>query len=172
MGTKVKYVTKISPIEFTFPSGWKVNNEEHLFDLQCISRFDDMTTGVFVFTNEDLAEGSKPHDILSSQIKDLESKRTNFVVLEEKTIHEDDTRSVTTVTYSGDKGSLKSIYCFSLIQFADDPSVFAVVLQTAVPSVYRERKGLLAEVVRSARLISAPTKRQQAGASDGDNTPN
>lgn len=149
---QVTFVTKLSPIEFTFPKGWRLNSKEHPYDLQCFSRFEDMTTGVFVFAKEDLAEGVTPHDILAHQIQDIRSKRGNFIVAEEKETHVDAYRSINTETFRGDKGLSKHIYQFSLVQFTEDPRVFAVVLQTAVPSIYPDNKNLLREICRSARL--------------------
>ena len=162
--SEVTFVTELSPIEFTFPRGWKPNRADHPFDLQCFSRAEDMTTGVFVFTHEDLAEGSDPQDILASQINDLRGKRENFKEFEAKISTSDEVRSITTETFSGEKGVSKNIYRFSLVEFADDPDVFAVVLQTSVPSVYRSKKADLAGIVGSARSLGGEGQAQESDA--------
>lgn len=152
----VSFITKYAPIEFQFPSGWYVNKEDNPYDLQCFSKFQEMNTGVFVFKKIDVASDSTPLDILWTQVNDLKSKRRNFELLEDKQNYENDNRIFTTVTYIGDKDSSRYCYKFTLIEFKEDDSKFAVVLQIAMPGQWEKCKPILEKITQSARLLSAP----------------
>ncbi len=104
---RVSFVTKYAPIEFTFPAGWYENSEEHPYDLQCFSPFHRMNTGVFAFKKVDVATDSTPIDILWQQIDDLRSKRKHFEEFETIQKHEHGDKTVTSITYLGDKGVTK-----------------------------------------------------------------
>jgi hypothetical protein len=149
----VSFITRRAPIEFSFPAGWHVNRKENPFDLQCFSRFEDMNTGVFVFKKEDVALDSKPIDIFWTQVNDLKSKRRNFQEVEPLRTHEYDDKTVTSITYLGDKESTRNSYTFSLIEFRADPGTFAVVVQVSLPGDRETNKPIFESIVRSARQV-------------------
>lgn len=149
----VSFVSKYAPIKFTFPAGWYENPEEHPFDLQCFSRSQRMSTGVYAFKKVDLAVDSSPIDILWLQIDDLKSKRKHFEEFEAIQKHEDGDKTVTSVTYLGDKGSSRNCYRFSLIEFKEDESQFAVVLQVAIPGDWDQSEPILKEITKSAQSL-------------------
>lgn len=152
--SQVSFVSKRAPIAFKFPSGWHKNKENNPYDLQCFSRSQDMTTGVFVFKRINIAADSTPHDIFQKQVDDIKSKRKNFEVFEEPEKHEDDTRIITTVTHIADKGSSRFCYKFSLIEFIADDSKFAVVIQVAFPGDWEKSKPILESITHSAKPLS------------------
>jgi len=149
----VSFITKSAPIEFSFPAGWYVNPQDHPFDLQCFSRFKEMNTGVFVFKKVDVALDSTPTDIFGTQVNDLKSKRRNFEELEALQKHEYEDKTVTSITYLGDKDSSRNCYTFSLIEFRADNSKFAVVLQVSLPGNWKTNKPVLESITRSARPL-------------------
>lgn len=150
---RVSFITKRAPIEFLFPAGWHVNPEDNPFDLQCLSRFEEMNTGVFVFKKVDLALDSTPTDIFWTQVNDMKSKRRNFEELEALQKHEYEDKTVTSITYLGDKDSSRNCYTFSLIEFRADNSRFAVVLQVSLPGDWKTSKPVLESITRSARPV-------------------
>lgn len=112
-----------------------------------------MNTGVFVFKSIDLAADSEPIDTFWKQVNDVKSKRDRFEELEAlQTLNYDD-KTVTSITYLGEKDSSRYCYRFSLIEFKADNSKFAVVLQVALPGEWEKSKPILQEIVRSARLL-------------------
>jgi hypothetical protein len=147
------FITKRAPIEFSFPAGWHVNPEDHPFDLQCLSRFEEMNTGVFVFQKADLALDSTPTGIFWTQINDMKSKRRNVEELEPLQKHEYEDKTVTTITYLGDKDSSRNCYTFSLIEFRTDNSRFVVVFQVSIPGDWKKSKPILESITRSARPV-------------------
>lgn len=120
----VSFTTEYAPIEFQFPSGWFKNKEEHPYDLQCFSRFEEMNTGVFVFRKMDLAADATPLDIFWAQVDDIKSKRKNFEEFESLRTHEYDDKTLTTATFLGDLDSRRFCYRYTLIQFKGDDSIF------------------------------------------------
>jgi hypothetical protein len=119
---RVSFVTKYASIEFSFPPGWQENRDDHPYDLQCSSSSKNMNTGVFVFKRIDLATDSKPIDTFWKQVNDLKSKRGSFEELEAlQTLNYDD-KTVTSITYLGEKDSSQYCYRFSLIEFKADDS--------------------------------------------------
>jgi len=111
-----------------------------------------MTTGVFVYTQEDLATDFTPQDLLQSHIDDLRSKRDHFAISEEQTVTEHDGQTLTTVVYSGDKSASKYFYRLTLIEFSENPDLPVVVLQVAIPSNWSEHKPILEGITKSARV--------------------
>lgn len=151
---KVVFVTKYSPIEFTFPPGWHRNKESNPYELHCFSKDEDMVTGVFVFKKEDLAATSTPIDILNRQIEDMQSKRRNFKVREPLSRSEKGDSVFTTVTYVGEKDFFsKNHYKFTLIEFKSDANRFAVVLQVGLPGDWKDAKPILEGITNSARPL-------------------
>lgn len=151
--TRVSFVTKHAPIEFSFPPGWHENRDDNPYDLQCSSSSKNMNTGVFVFKRIDLAAASEPIDTFWKQVNDLKSKRGGFEELEAlQTLRYDD-KTVTSITYLGEKDSSRYCYRFSLIEFKADNSKFAVVLQVALPSEWEKSKPILEEIIRTARPL-------------------
>lgn len=150
---RVPMVTKLTPIEFTFPAGWYANPKVNPYDLQCMSPSEEANTGVFAFRMVDLEENATPQSIFQEQIEDLRSKRRNFVELEKVQKQEYADKSVTTVTYRGEKDSSENYYRFALLEFKGDTSRFAIALQVAVPSAWSTNKPVLEQIVQSARLL-------------------
>ena len=139
-------------VEFQFPRGWHENEKDNPYDLQFHSRFERMTTAVFVYKKEDLATDSTPQGLLQSQIEDLRLKRENFVVLEQQMVVNHDEKTLTTVVYSGDKSASNYFYKFTLIEFSENPEILVVVLQVSIPSYWAKHKPILEEIVKSARI--------------------
>jgi hypothetical protein len=146
-------ITKTAPIEFTFPAGWQVNADENPYDLQCLAPLERMNTGVFAFRKIDLAAEATPAAILQEQIDDLASKRKNFQEVEARRTQELADKTITSVTYAGEKDLARNYYSFSLIEFKADQSKFAIAIQVAVPGEWAESKPVLEAIVRSARPL-------------------
>lgn len=140
-------------MEFCFPAGWYLNPEDNPYDLQCFSQFDRMNTGVFAYKKMDLAADATPLDIFREHVKDLRSKRTNFEQLEAETTVEHEDKTITAVTYLGDRDAKRFCYRMSLIEFRDDDSRFAIVLQVTHPGEWERNKPVLARITRSARPL-------------------
>jgi hypothetical protein len=147
----VSFVTGYAPIAFSFPAGWYVNREENPYDLQCFSKSQRMTTGVFAFQKADIAADASPTDIFWKQINDLRAKRKNFKELESIQKQEYDGKTISSIAYTGEKDSSRNCYRFSLIEFRSDDSKFAVVVQTALPGEWEKSKLVLEEITRSAK---------------------
>lgn len=153
-GTKsMSLVTNYAPIEFAFPAGWHVNPEDHPFDLQVLSRRQEMNTGVFVFKKEDVALDSTPTHIFWRQVEDMKSKRKNFIEQEAVRREEYEDKTITSVTYAGEKDLSRDYYTFSLVEFRGNDSVFAVVLQVSKPGDWAASKPILESIARSAKLV-------------------
>ena len=148
------FVTDYSPISFSFPSSWKQNQERHPYDLQTLSRSEDMNTGVFVFKDVDMASDFTPQDIFKTQIDDLRSKRENFQEFEtiRKSTHAD--KVITSATYMGTKNNERMCYHFSLIEFREDKSKIAVTLQVAFHEDWGKAKPLFERIVNSATSLT------------------
>ncbi len=149
----ISFVTKTMPIEFSFPRGWRENPEQNPYDLQCLSKFSTMTSGVFVYGRDDFDAGETARSILSLQVADLESKRQNFRVLSEIREFEDDGRKFTTGAYTAEKNSTANCYRFTLIEFTENPDHLAIVLQTAFPDEWDKVEPILDGITRSAKLL-------------------
>ena len=150
---KAVFVTKYSRIEIAFPPGWRLSREENPYDLQCLSKNEEMATGVFVFKKEDLASPATPTDRLKEQITDLSSKRSHFKVLEPLSMSEKGNAKFTTVTYSGEKGLSRYCYRFTLVEFKSDDSKFAVLIQTSLAGEWKNAKPIFEEIAYSARPL-------------------
>ena len=148
------FATINGPVEFYFPAGWHENKSKHPFDLQCFSKHERMMTGVFLFAKEDLAEDLHPRDLLELQINDLKSKRNNFIVKEEVQVVQQSGKMMTSVVYSGEKGSSRYYYRFTLVEFVENPRMIPVVLQVAIPSYWDKHKPILEQITQSARIRS------------------
>jgi hypothetical protein len=146
-------VTSYAPIEFAFPSDWNKNPEKHNFDLQYMSVDGQMNTGVFAFQKADLALDSSAANIFEDQITNLGSKRNNFELFEPRETFEDAEKRLTTATYKGDLGNSRYCYRFTLVEFLDDTSNFAVVLQITTPGKWRASKPVFEAITKSARAL-------------------
>lgn len=146
------FSTRDGSVELQFPAGWYKEQKDNPFDLQCTSKDELMTTGVFLFTKSDVAQHYNPHRLLELQIDDLKSKRNNFELFEEEKTIQLDTRSLTTVVYAGEKNARRYYYKFTLITFANTPDMPLVVLQTTAPSNWAKHKTILEEITTSARI--------------------
>ena len=149
--TPVTFVSDYEPVEFTFPSGWYTNTKEHPFDLQVFSKSQDMNTGVFVFKQTDLEEGSTPADILEDQIADIAGKRNNFTRIGSPQSTDLPGKTITTIDCAGDQSANRFYYGFSLIEFHQEDAPFVVVLQIAFVDEWKKRKPTLQEILFSAR---------------------
>jgi hypothetical protein len=154
--SRVSFVTKHAPTEFSFPAGWYANQDEHPYDLQCFSSSKNMNTGVFAFKRIDIAADSNPIDTFWKQVSDLKSKRSGFDEMEALETVQYDDKTVTSITYLGQKDSSRYCYRLSLIEFKTDNSKFAVVVQVALPSEWEKSKPVLVEITRSARPLPDP----------------
>jgi hypothetical protein len=152
------YAAANGPVEFAFPAGWYKNPKEHPFDLQLFSRQDRMNTGVFLFAKEDLAEDLSPRELFDRQIQDLGSKRKNFKVVEAERVVALAGKRLTSVVYSGEKGSSRDYYRFTLVEFAEAPGLIPVVLQVSTPSYWKENKPVLEAIAASARVTSVNSR--------------
>lgn len=150
--TPKNFMTSDNSMKFTFPYDWDINSNDNPFDLQCFSKDNSMNTGVFVFYQGDLAEDITPEHILDMQIEDLKSKRDNFEIIEDINTQVINDKKITTVTYSGEKDVSKDYYSFSLLQFANNNKIFAVILQVCIPSKWNVNKPVLNEIISSAYL--------------------
>jgi hypothetical protein len=150
---RVSVVTRQTPIEFSFPPGWYENSQDHPFDLQCFAPFERMNTGVFAYQKIDLAADSTPLDVFWEQVNDLKSKRRNVRELEPLQKQELADKTITFVAFLGDKDSSRNAYRYSLIEFKGDDSRFAVALQVALPSDWKDSKPVLEEIIQSARPL-------------------
>jgi hypothetical protein len=149
----VRFVSKLVPIEFTFPAGWYRNSEQNPFDLHCFSPRENMLTGIYAYKKSRLVNPS-PHAILEEQIDEVRSKRQNFVEREAIQTLQLTDKSITTVTFVGEKGSARNWYRFALIEFKPDADGFAVALQIATDGSFEEAKPIFAAITESARLVS------------------
>lgn len=139
-------------IELQFPAGWYENKTDNPYDLQCFSKDERMTTGVFLYKKEDLATDSTPQDLLQFHIDDLQSKRKHFRILEQEIVTHHDGKKLTAMVYSGDKSASKYYYRFTLIEFSESPGILLVVLQVAIPSYWDKHKPILEDITKSARI--------------------
>ena len=142
-------------IELQFPVGWYENKSEHPYDLQYFSKNQSMTTGVFLYKSEDLAADSTPQSTLAWHIDDLKSRRKNFTLLEPEQTESLGDKTITTAVYSGDKDVSRYYYKLTLVEWAESPEQFLVVLQVAIPSQWSKNKPILEEITRSALVSSA-----------------
>jgi hypothetical protein len=149
-GPPVTFVTKYAPIEFSFPAGWQVNPEQNPYDLQCLSPKNDMNTGVFAYKIEDLQAGSSPQKILQLHIDEIRSKRENFEELEAQERYVHGGKTITAVTYSGDKDNSPNYYRFALVEFENDSDRFAVLLQVSLPEAWKRSKPILRGIAETA----------------------
>lgn len=137
---------------FSFPNDWKLYEEENPFDLQCVSRFGDYSTGVYVYEKADLAENASPEDIFAAQIDNMQSLSKNFKFIEETKDTEIGDKRIKTVVYSGELDSVKYYYVFSLVEFKEFEK-FAVIIQNCLPSSFEKNKSTLDEIVSSCTAI-------------------
>lgn len=148
---KPTFLTQSGLVEFTFPSGWYENTDDHPYDLQVFSKGAKEATGVFEFLAADLAEDFQAKDIFAMQIADIESKRKNFKPFIYKSANIDKEKIITTETYIAEKNSFRYVYIFSLIEFKQTGTVL-VVLQTSTPSNWEGNRDILLGIVRSAKV--------------------
>lgn len=151
-GEEQVFTTSYDSVEFIFPEGWFKNPKEHPYDLQCFSKDERMTTGVFQFARIDFSEDFDPKELLTLQVDDMKSLRKNFKPVEINQPVRGDNKTLTTVMYSGEKGISKYYYRFTYIQFDENPDIHLVVLQVALPSNWLDDEPILDKITRSARI--------------------
>ena len=153
------FATANGLVELQFPAGWHESGEDNPYDLQCFSKYQRMTTGVFLYTKEDLAKDFTSHDLFIEQIDDLRSKRKNFTIFQEKETVQLEKKTLTTIVYSGEKGASRYYYRFTMVEFSENPEMLLVVLQVAIPSYWNKHKPILEEITKSARIrLEEPQK--------------
>jgi hypothetical protein len=140
------------PLEFRFPVGWEKSPREHPFDLQCISADRYAVSGAWVWNRENLAADVSPQDLFQAQIEDIRSKRKNFQIIVDQSIVNLEGKRLTSLVASGEKGPNRSYYRFTLIEFPGRSQIFAVALQTTLPSEWDTYRPVLEEITLSARL--------------------
>ncbi len=141
-----------SVIEFTFPDGWFPNKEKNPFDLQYFSRFEQLTTGVFLYKKIDLSSSYTARKLLDVHINDLKSKRNNFKILETEKEFQSGGMNIITVAYSGERGVSRNYYKFSIIESKKPADAYLVILQTVIPSQWNKRKATLEKIIKSVRI--------------------
>ena len=154
---KVSFTSDYSPVQFEFPGGWYLNDKEHPFDLQVFSAAQEMNTGVFVYKAADIGADAKPIDVFHDQLADMESKRRNFEVVEPEISYEHSGKRFTTATFAGDKDDSRYYYRFTLIEFPEDASRFAVSLQIALPELWQDSKPILEAITHTATPLGEGT---------------
>jgi hypothetical protein len=152
-----RFATSDGLVELVVPEGWRQSVEKSPYDLKCVSRDERMSTNVFEFKREDLSAKSTPRATFQAQIADLQSKRENFVIVEPEKTTQHGSKTLTSVVYAGEKEESRYYYRFTLLESAKDSSVFAVILQVAIPSEWAESKPVLERITLSSR-VGAPTK--------------
>src|SRR5436190_13553248 len=125
---RVVFVTKLTPIEFSFPAGWYENPAKNPFDLQCFSPSEEVKAGVFAYRKAEFPDQTTL-SAMEDQITDFSSKRQKFLEMEPIQTREYPDMKVTSATYTGEKDSVTYCYRFSLLEFKSDAGRFAVVLQ-------------------------------------------
>ena len=139
--------------EIEFPSEWNENEQDNPYDLQYISAKQNMNTGIFLYKSIDLGADSTPQQTFTFHVEDLQTKRENFTVLEPETTASIADKTLTTVVYSGENEGGKNYYKITLIEFAEQPEQFLIVLQVSLPSVWDESKPMLEAITQSASPI-------------------
>ena len=148
-----KIPTHYGNVELEFPSSWSINPDENPFDLQCLSRSQQMNTGVFVYVKEDYEGELIPAEVFQEQIEILKSLRKNFRILEEQQFYQLEDKKLTTVVYSGEKNRFENYYKFTLIEFNDHPERFAITLQISTPEVWEKAEETFKIIVDSASVV-------------------
>ncbi|MDJ0973076.1 MAG: hypothetical protein QNJ98_01275 [Planctomycetota bacterium] len=151
-GSERVFATKDGSVEFVFPGDWSESAKEHPYDLQCFSALIQMTTGVFVYTEEDLAEDEPPEVLLDRHVDELRSLRKQFELLTPATVVREGDKKLTTLVYSGVRSQYTNIYRITLIEFAAQPRRPLVAMQSALPENWPKHEAILAAITRSARL--------------------
>jgi len=147
------FLTDDGRLEVLFPAGWFQNTKDNPYNLQCFSKDRLMTSGVFVYLKEDMAEGmNTPRSIFDFQVQDLRSKRKNFKIQEKEKSYTVDNKTITTAVYAGEKNKSRFYYKFSLIEFKENPDRIVVVAQVSFPSEWAENKPILKGIIDSAVL--------------------
>lgn len=149
--------TKSGRIEMDVPAGWFAKDQNVQFDLQVMSGSEQMNTGVFEYPATDMAKDADPHELLDFHVEDMRSKRENFEVYADEQVVELPDKKLTTVVYTGERGSGRYLYSFTLVEFESEASVYPVILQVSFPSEWSEDKPVLEEIVQSIR-VAEPTR--------------
>jgi len=139
-------------VEFTFPDGWFKNEEKNPFDLQYFSKSEQLTTAVFLYKKSDISSKYTARKLLDVHIKDLQSKRDKFEVLESERQIESDNMNIISIVYSGEKGVSRNYYKLSAIEQKKSSDAYLVVIQTIIPSQWDKRKTTLEDIIKSARV--------------------
>ncbi len=148
------FATADGRVELEVPGRWFKNPDKHPYDLQCFSPLHQMTTGVFLFTEDDLEAGFDPDALLDFQVADMRSKREDFKLKQERRRTELPGIKLTTDVYTGARKRSKNVYRFTLVQFDGQPRLALIVLQTALPENWPRHEPVLDAITRSIRLAS------------------
>lgn len=136
-------------LQMDVPEGWEVYGDPMPFDLRMTNS--KCYTGVFVYNYLNFEEDVTAEDILNYHISDVESERNNFYLLHEE-IKTLDNKTITHITYSGEKDWTKNIYYFSMVEFEGEER-FAIILQTSLPGDFKDTQEEMDAMVESVELI-------------------
>lgn len=138
-------------LQMDMPEGWEVYEDPAPFDLRMTNS--RSYTGVFVYSYSDLAEDVVAADIFDYQISDLMSRRENVSVYQEQETKNADDKTITQITYAGEKDLTKNAYHFSLVEFERGES-FAIIIQSILFSDFEGNQEELDYMVESVKLTA------------------
>ncbi|MBE5994599.1 MAG: DUF2628 domain-containing protein [Paenibacillaceae bacterium] len=137
---------------FTFPDDWKQETDVTSLDLKCYTYDEQLFTGVFDYDIADYADNIRPEDALTLYINELQTQFDNFQFIEDLKDETVEERRIKTVLYSGDTDSYKYYYTISLAEFKDFDR-FAIIVQSASPSLYKKHKSTFMDIVESCQRV-------------------
>ena len=137
---------------FTFPNDWKQDTGTTSLDLKCYTYDEELITGVLDYDKADLADNISPDDALSLYIDKWQTQCDNFQFIENLKDETVEDRRIKTVLYSGDIDSYKYYYAISLAEF-EDSEKFAIIVESASPSLYKKHKSTFIDIVDSCQPV-------------------
>lgn len=151
------FVTEYGSVEFAFPPGWKKQTEENPFDLQCLSRNEEMNCGIFIYTPNDLNPETTPQSVLTRHIDDIRSKREDFKELSApKTVDRED-KVITLIPCTGQRNGELFSYIFVRVDFKNDPTLLAILLHVALPELQDRAEENALRIAGTAKSMTSPT---------------
>ncbi len=133
-------------LSFTTPSGWEKTDSPN-FDIQCSNQ--DANFSVFAFYTIDLAKDETPDDIYNYQTTDILTKRDNPELIKEMTEKEVNDKIIKTILYSAERDGQKNYYYSCLVEFKDNPDIFAWVLINGYPSYIAKNETELLQILET-----------------------
>lgn len=155
-GDKVDDRTTITSLngkmQIKVPKGWEDVEDKSEYDIRILN--DDIGyNGMFVYTKEDVNEGTTPLNVLELQVEDLMSKREKVEKVEDIKTTEVDGKKISTALYSAEKDGSKNMYYFNLIEFTNNKDIFAVSIQTFLPEDLKKGRIEVDKIIQSAELL-------------------